>query len=56
MHLRAAGLDVVPRGTFWRIAGGSLLEGWLDDIWTALSGRPADRRPFLYSPYFPRLK
>lgn len=56
MHLRASGLQVVGHGSFWRVTGGSLLEGWPDDLWTALSGRPAERRPYLYSPYFPRLR
>lgn len=55
-HLRRAGLTVDEHPSYWRITGGSLLEGWPDDIWTALSGQPAVRRAYLYSPHFPRIR
>jgi len=50
-HLRAQGLEVIWRGSYWKVTGGSLLGGWPDDIWIALSGKPATRDPFRRSPH-----
>jgi len=50
-HLRSAGLEVRWKGSYWVDSGGSLLEGWPDYIWTALSGQPATHDRFRRDPH-----